>query len=365
MKYLDYLIVFLLISTVGNAQKSKNLSVIAYYTGKDKQIDAYEVEKLTHIIFSFCSLKEGKLNVNSSKDSLSIQHLVSLKAGNPKLKVLLSLGGWGGCESCSTVFSTAEGRALFVKSVAEVNAYFKTDGIDLDWEYPTIAGYPGHLYQEADRANFTALVQGLRSALGPKNELSFAAGGFKTYLDLSVDWNAVMPLVDRVNIMSYDLVNGYSKVTGHHTPLFSVNKEEESTDRAVRYLLKLGIAAEKLVIGAAFYTRVWKEVSPIKNGLYQPGIPTEGVNFNSYEDKFTSEKGWKMYWDRKASANYWYNEKDRLFATGDSVLSVEKKTAYALRKGLGGIMFWELTLDTSKDGLLNAIYRVSGDGSEK
>jgi len=118
--------------------------------------------------------------------------LVSLKARNPKLKVLLSLGGWGGCESCSAVFSTAEGRALFVKSVAEVTTYFKTDGIDLDWEYPSIAGYPGHLYQEADRANFTALIQGLRSALGPKNELSFAAGGFKTYLDLSVDWKTVM-----------------------------------------------------------------------------------------------------------------------------------------------------------------------------
>src|SRR5258705_513156 len=163
-----------------------------------------------------------------------------------------------------------------------VLAYYMGDEKQInDYEFEKlthiIEGFPGHLYQLADRKNFTELIKVLRTTLGNSNELSFAAGGFQKYLDESVEWKLVMPLVDRVNIMSYDLVNGYSKTTGHHTPLFSTNKNEESTDKAVRYLLKLGIPSYKLVIGAAFYTRTWKNVENVNNGLYQPGVHVEGV----------------------------------------------------------------------------------------
>ncbi|PRZ22019.1 glycoside hydrolase family 18 protein [Flavobacterium granuli] len=358
MKYLKLFFFIVVILLCSDVQGQKKLAVIAYYTGDDKKIDDYEVDKLTHIIYSFCHLKEGKLSVDNAQDSLAIKHLVSLKNKNPKLKVMLSLGGWGGCAPCSEAFSTAEGRRVFAESVRETNAYFNCDGIDLDWEYPTIEGHPGHLYQLADKENFTELIIILRKLLGNKNELSFAAGGFQKFLDESIEWKKIMPLVDRVNIMSYDLVNGYSKITGHHTPIFSTNASEESTDRAVDYLLKLGIPARKLVIGAAFYTRVWKEVANVNNGLYQAGIHTSGVNFKDYSTAFTDEKGWKYHWDKKAKAAYWYNEKEQLFATGDDISSVIEKTTYAIQKKLGGIMFWELVLDTNRNGLLEAIYQV-------
>lgn len=355
MKSLRLYVLLFLIPLLSAGQNKENLSVIAYYTGDDKQIDDFEVGKLTHVIFSFCHLKDGKLNVDSVRDSITIKHLVSLKDKNPKLKIMLSLGGWGGCEPCSAVFASAEKRTVFAKSVKEVNDYFNTDGLDLDWEYPTIEGYPGHLYQASDRKNFTELIVLLRKELGSKNELSFAAGGFQKYLDESVEWKKIMPLVNRVNIMSYDLVNGYSKVTGHHTPLFSVNATDESTNRAVEYLLKLRIPAEKLVIGAAFYTRVWKEVANVNNGLYQSGVGTSGVNFKDFETAFTKENGWSYYWDDKTKAPYWYNEKEKLFATGDDIASVKEKTKYAIKKKLGGIMFWELTLDKKTNGMVDAI----------
>jgi len=358
MKNIKFFFFLFIISYCTHAQVNNNMSVIAYFIGNDRLIDEFEVNKLTHIIYSFCHLKDGKLNVDNAKDSITIKHLVSLKAKNPQLKIMLSLGGWGGCATCSDVFSTAEGRETFAKSVKEINTYFNCDGIDLDWEYPTIEGYPGHLYQLADKKNFTELITILRQALGNKNELSFAAGGFQKYLDESVEWEKIMPLVDRVNIMSYDLVNGYSKVTGHHTPLFSTKKDEESTDRAVTYLLNLGISAKKLVIGAAFYTRVWKEVSNINNGLYQSGEATNGVNFKEYNTKFTTANGWKYFWDIKAKAPYWYNEKEKLFATGDDISSVKVKTAYAIKKKLGGIMFWELVLDTHRNGMVDTIYDI-------
>ncbi|CAM2832953.1 chitinase [Flavobacterium succinicans] len=354
-------VLLLLMSFSVLAQKKSQMDVIAYYTGDKEGINQYNVGQLSHIIFSFCHLKDGKLQVDNARDSITIKYLVSLKSKHPKLKVMLSLGGWGGCPDCSEVFSTPKGRAVFAQSVKEVNAYFKTDGLDLDWEYPTIEGFPGHTYQKADKANFTALVQELRKALGPKNELSFAAGGFQTYLDQSVEWKKIMPLLDRVNVMSYDLVNGYSKVTGHHTPLHRTFEGEEATDHAVDYLLNLGIPSAKIVIGAAFYTRVWKQVQSINNGLYQSGIPTSGVNFKKYTTEFTAEKGWKYFWDAKAKAPYWYNATEGLFATGDDLASVKAKTHYARDKKLGGIMFWELVLDEPQNGMLEAIHQAKGN----
>lgn len=358
MKNFKLYFLLLLVPVLATSQSKNNFSVIAYYMGDEKLIESYDVTKLTHIIFSFCHLKEGKLSVDSTKDSLAIKKLVSLKSKNPKLKIMLSLGGWGGCEPCSSVFSTDEGRNVFAKSVKEVNDYFKCDGIDLDWEYPTIEGMPGHLFQPADKTNFTALVFALRKELGKKHELSFAAGGFQKYLDESVEWKKIMPIVDRVNIMSYDLVNGYSKVTGHHTPIFSTNDKEESTNRAVEFLLKLGIPSQKIVIGAAFYTRVWKDVASINHGLYQAGIHIDGVNFINYESTFTKDKGWDYFWDEKAKAAYWYNANEKLFATGDDKVSVKEKTNYVIQNKLGGIMFWELTLDKSHNGLVDVIDSV-------
>lgn len=360
MKRLKLLVLFLLCCFATNtfAQSSKKIDVIAYYTGDDKLINEYDVSKLTHIIFSFCHLKDGKLSVDTPKDSIAIKHLVGLKKTYPKLKVMLSLGGWAGCEPCSEVFSTAQGRNVFAKSVKEVNDYFKTDGLDLDWEYPAIEGLPGHLYQAADKPNFTELVKALRTSLGKKHELSFAAGGFQKFLDESIEWKIVMPLVDRVNIMSYDLVNGYSTVTGHHAPLYGGTPDAQSTDRAVMYLLNLGIPANKLVIGGAFYTRIWKDVANVNNGLYQSGVHIEGVPFKNYATTFTEANGWKHFWDNKAKASYWYNEKEQKFATGDDIPSIKEKTAYAISKKLGGIMFWELPLDTPKNGMVDAIYEL-------
>lgn len=337
------------------AQQVPDFSVIAYYTGDDQKIDQYDVGKLTHIIFSFCHLKDGRLHVDDARDTITIRHLVSLKKKHPTLKVMLSLGGWGGCEHCSTAFSSSEGRALFAQSVKEVNDFFGTDGIDLDWEYPAIEGFPGHPYKPEDRENFTALVSELRNVLGDKHELSFAAGGFQHYLDHAVEWDEVMPMVDRVNIMSYDLVNGYSTVTGHHTPLYSTRPADESTNRAVKYLLGAGVPARKLVIGAAFYTRVWKNVAATDNGRYQAGEHTKGYPFRRYETELGSDKGWAYFYDEAAEAPYWYHATDRLYATGDDRRSVKAKTEYALNKKLGGIMFWELTLDKEREGMVDAI----------
>ncbi len=339
-----------------SAQPKNNFVVAGYYSGNNLlQIDSFAVEKLTHLIFSFCHLKGSRLTVDNANDTAAIQKLVGLKKKYPGLKVLLSLGGWGGCETCSDVFSTKQNRVVFSRSVKELNQFFGTDGIDLDWEYPTIAGFPGHTYQPADKQNFTSLLDELRKTLGHQNEISFAAGGFNHYIDSAVEWEKVMKLADHVNLMTYDLVNGYSTLTGHHTPLYSTAQQVESTDNAVQKLLQLNVPKEKIVIGAAFYGRVWGGVADTNLGLYQQGKFQASIPFKDFASQLSSDSGFVYHWDESAMSPYLYNPRRSLFVTYDDPRSIALKTKYAIEKGLGGIMFWELTSDAYRNGLLDAI----------
>jgi chitinase len=373
LKYFStcYLIAFLLLalSSCQNKKPVQNnnsgqLAVIAYYAGDAQQIDQYNLGEITHVIYSFLHLKGDELAYDSPEDSLGVAHLIASKEKYPNLKVMVSLGGWGGCKTCSEVFSTPEGRKTFARSVKRILDNSGADGIDLDWEYPSIEGFPGHQFLPEDRDNFTALVTTLRHTLGRKAIISFAAGGFAQFLENSIDWKAVMPEVNYVNLMSYDLVNGFSKVTGHHTPLYSNAAQAESTDSAVRYMEKAGVPSNKIVIGAAFYARVWKGVKDVDNGLYQAGIFKQGVGYNRFDSILSPQQGFKAYWDSVAQAPYMYNAKDSLFATYDDPRSVALKTKYAYDHHLGGIMFWQLANDKKKDGLLDAIYKAK-EAAEK
>lgn len=345
---------FLLTSMI-TPKKKKDFAVIAYYAGNGQNLDQYDWDKITHVIYSFCHLRGQELAVDNAKDSITIRNLVALKKQHKQLKVMLSLGGWGGCKTCSPVFATEEGRQVFARSVKQLAKTYKTDGLDLDWEYPGIEGVPGHPFMAEDKQHFTLLVKALRKQMGKKQILSFAAGGFDKYFDHSIEWDQVMPVVDYVNLMSYDLVGGYSKVTGHHTPLYSNDDQASSGDHGVQYLLKLGVPAEKIIIGAAFYGRSWSGVKNENKGLYQSGTFKSFIPHHRFEEVLTEEKGFVFYRDPVSKAPYAYSAELQEFATFDDPTSIKLKTEYAAEQGLGGIMFWQLT-DDRKDGyLLEAI----------
>ncbi|OLY93451.1 chitinase [Cnuella takakiae] len=354
MRSISLLFSLLLFTLQGMAQQASKVRpfVISYYSGTAERLDSFDVRQMTHLIYCFGHVQGNRFHLSSRKDTLLIQKMVSLKKKNTQLKVLLSLGGWGGCAPCSDVFGTDAGRKAFARSVKEMNSYLKTDGIDLDWEYPAIEGYPGHTFKPEDRNNFTELVKDLRRELGANATITFAAGGFQKFLDESVDWQAVMPLVSFVNMMTYDLVSGFSTVTGHHTPLYSTTENKESADHAIQYLLGKGVPASKIVLGAAFYARVWENVADVNNGLYQSGKFKAFVPYRTFGKELA---GYTTYWDSTAKAPYAYNRDQKLYATFDDKRSIALKTRYVQEHNLGGIMYWELGLDEYRNGLLQTI----------
>jgi chitinase len=312
--------------------------------------------------------------------------MVSLKKVNPNLKVIVSLGGGRGCKTCSEAFSTEAGRIDFAKSMTEFHQYFGTDGLDLDWEFPTVEHFVGQLYSPADKKNFTALVAAIRK-YNPGKELSFAAGAHAGIFEEVVEWKKVMQMMDYVNIMTYDIgsyqnrpdlpqyrhlaLGEDAKITYHHTALYSTKDklhavpgryaqfktpgQERSVDWCVKYLLKLGIPAEKIIVGAAFYGRAYENVEPLNDGLYMTGTYKGGVNFKNFETALSPDSGWVYHWDEVAMAPWAYNAKKREFVTFDDKKSIELKTKYVIDNKLGGIMFWQLGSDSYREGLLDVI----------
>lgn len=339
-----------------SAKAQKPYKIIAYYTGNGEAIKQWPVEKLTHIIFSFLKIQNDTLTFRDQNQATSLKQLVALKKNYPTLKIMVAIGGWGGCAPCSDLFASDSHRKMFAKTTVALFKQYGIDGLDLDWEYPAIEGYPGHRFTAADKNNFTELIKALRQEMGNNYLLSFAAGGFVKYLEESVNWKSIIPLVDFVNLMTYDLVGGYSKVTGHHTPLHGNIPGQESTSKCVNWLLRKNLPAGKLIIGAAMYARVWEHLPVTKHPLYQFGDFKRGVAYADFETYFSDSSGYKYYWDRNAMAPYQYNEQQHLFATFDDNRSIKEKTKFIRRKKLGGIMFWELGKDKKENGLLDVMY---------
>ena len=111
-----------------------------------------------------------------------------------------------------------------------------------------------------------------------------------------------------------------------------------------------------MVIGAAFYGRLFEGVDSVDNGLNRAAKFKNFITYLKLLTQFNTSNGFKTFWDDEAKAPYAYSSSKKIFATFDNERSVELKTSYAIEKGLNGIMFWELSQDRKKGGFVDAIW---------
>lgn len=395
-RYLAFLLIFTWSCTQSSTDQSKELSkaetsspvIMAYYVAeRDYDPEKIPVEKLTHIIYSFTNVVDGEMKFRRPEVAgPKLKALVEQKERNPDLKVMIACGGWG-ADGFSDMALTAESRAKFIKSAHDFIEQYGLDGMDMDWEYPGISG-AGTMARPEDTKNFTAVMKGLREMLDTFDShkvLTFASAGWKRYYDF-IEMAEVMKYADYTNVMTYDQVSGVSIYTGHHTPLGdvkitdvegtpfhdhldslyrdgdSLDPDPRSVQKIVDFLIKEGVDPKQIVIGAAFYGRVWKGVPSVNNGLYQlsGGLHQGWKAYRQIRDEYEPNPKFQRYWDDQAKAPYMYNSSDSLFVSYDDTVSVALKTSYAMEKGIGGIMFWELGNDTKEGGsLLDAIYKAA------
>ena len=309
--------------------------VVAYVTSWSSQIP--DPQYMTHINYAFG-------HVTSSFDGVRIdgegrfRQMVALKEKNPALKVLLSVGGWGS-GGFSEMASTAERRDAFARSCRKMLDDYGADGIDIDWEYPGSSA-AGISSSTRDRENYTELMKAIRIAIGSGKLLTLASASDAGY----IDFKAILPYVDFVNIMAYDMASAPQ----HNAPLYREKDGKKSPvagwctcDEAVNAHLKAGIPAEKLVLGMPFYGH---------------GNDTYG-SFVYYCD-IKGPKGTDTEkWDEVGQVPYYADASGKLTLGFDNVRSIEAKCQYVLDKGLRGGMYWEYCYDNSSLDLTKAVAR--------
>ena len=354
------------------------LSVVALPAGAESRIVAYvpggsvpaviHPEKLTHVDYAFAHIVAGRAVLDMPGAPADLARLRDLKKTNPRLKVLVSVGGWS-ADGFSDAALTESSRQVFADSVVEVLRQYDLDGVDVDWEYPGQGKDAGIKYREEDKGNFTLLLKSLRGALdaagpaakhtGADHYLLTIAAADREYFD-HVEMSRLQVYVDWINEMAYDFFNSLTPTTGHHAGLYR-SKFGAATDRtadaAVKQYLAAGVPSDKIVLGVPFYGRAFAGVTAKNHGIDQPYERfLDFYPYNVLVEKFVGKQGYVRYWDATADVPYLWNAKLRNFISYEDPQSLALKVCYAREKHLGGMMFWELSLDRN-GGLLDVIAR--------
>jgi chitinase len=328
-------------------------------------LPASQVRDLDTIIFAFAGIHDGRVTLTDT-GARRLDSLVALKKTNPRLRIELSVGGWG-AGGFSEAAGTTGGRQLFAASATQLVAQHHLDGLDVDWEFPgSDAG--GITAGPNDRENFTLLLAAVRSSLnaaaaadGHAYSLSIAAGlgNDLRYVDIA----AINRYLDSINVMTYDMCNKEPPgvhVTCHHSGLAAGPAAPAYIDtvaRGVWQFISAGVPPEKLVVGAAFYGHAYGDVAPKDDGLYQPyakALALGELSWPRVKADFMDTRGFVRHWDPNAQAAWSWNPATHTFVTYDDPRSMAAKAAFVKANHLGGIMFWQLGDDPSGE-LLHAI----------
>jgi chitinase len=336
-------------------------AVVAYVFARNGVLPSVEIDaaKLTRVNYAFANLQGGRMVPGYPSDGDNLAALLALKQENPALSVLVSVGGWLWSDKFSDMALTKESRSLFIDSAVEFLDHNHLDGLDLDWEYPGMAG-AGHTFRPEDKQNYTLLLKELRkrfnreeTRLHRKLFLTIATGASSQFL-AHTEMKKVQKYVDTVNLMAYDYYEPTAdRITGHHAPLFTnpADPKHISADQSVVQYEQAGVPAAKLVLGVPFYGHPWGEVPDQNHGLFQPGKPLSNA-YVEYRDVSEDmlNNGFIRYWDPVASVPYLYNPEKHIFVSYEDSESLRLKCNYIVDHKLAGIMFWEYSSDSA--GLL-------------
>ncbi|MBR5051713.1 MAG: hypothetical protein IKW91_00635 [Bacteroidaceae bacterium] len=283
---------------------------------------------MTHLNYAFGHVNEQFNGVRIDNEQ-RLRELVSLKQKQPKLRVMLSIGGWGSGRFSEMAADEAN-RKAFCADCRRVCNEFGLDGIDIDWEYPTQTS-AGISASPNDTENFTLLMRELRQALGKKLLLTFASIGTAQF----VDYKSCIQYLDFVNVMAYDM-GGAPK---HHAALYRSKKHVfwNCASECVVAHRKAGVPADKIVLGMPFYGR---------------GKENEYMKYRDLGKQTLKKK-----WDDIAKAPYLADEKGELAIGYEDPRSIATKCAYIKEQGLRGAMYWEYADDNEQGDLQRAVWQ--------
>ena len=353
-------------------------------------VDALHGDSVTHVIYAFlhvcgpgqlpedapkCAGKGDYQLATSAIDDSFDAAFARLKTRAPHVKVLASVGGWGGSDPFFHIADDAAPRAAFARSAADfLRAHPAFDGIDIDWEHPTNNGAANgvQLGSPADGQGYADLMAALRSALdtltaenGRKYIVTAAINTDHAIVD-KVNYRRAAQSLDLIFMMTYDFYGGWTKTAGNHAaPRASSDTAQDGLDVAVKTMTGAGVPAGKLVAGVAMYGRGFTGVAPARgqpfSGAAHTGTYPAPEGASDYKELATryidrngrGRHGYEVVYDPQTQAWNLYNARSHLFMGYDDPRAVIAKGAFAREVGLAGVFAWELSQDNGD--ILNAM----------
>ncbi|KAH8372051.1 hypothetical protein KR093_009815, partial [Drosophila rubida] len=327
----------------------------------------------THLVYAFMGIKESGelriidpyLDLEDNGGQGNIKKFNALKLKNPTLKTLVAVGGWNeGSKPFSIVASDPQKRAIFIEQITQFLQHHGFDGLDLDWEYP---GQRHSLPNNNDRANYITFLKELKEALQPFGYLlSAAVGSAEFSAAQSYDIPAIVPYLDLINVMAYDLHGPWDAKLGINAPLYAgandktPREQQLNVDAVVQYWLAAGAPSQKLVLGMPFYGRTFTLATADD---HQPGAAHIGrgmagrysrepgvLGYNELCELLKQEN-WTQEWQAEQQVPFAY--RDRQWVGYENEQSLQLKAQYAVNKQLAGIMIWSLESDDFRGGCGN------------
>ena len=339
--------------------------VLAYFTEYNESLP--EPTLITHLNYAHGrfgnpSTGDGGIVITESSKA-PISKVVALKSQNPKLKVMLMIGGWGGhADGFSMMARDASKRTAFCKSVKSLLEKHKLDGVDIDWEYPTQSADNETGCDPSDTRNFNLVLQELRATLGTSKIISFASSSSAKY----VDWPTAMKYLDYVNVMTYDMG---AAPNGHNSPLHkSARFNQRSWDESIEAHVKGGVPKNRQVMGIPFYGKAQKPpkegtaeyTTYLANKIFEYSVKyyeiPDILNNGIYRKKPLA-RAVSRQWEPTSMVPFLVDATGLNVLSYDDPESVAAKGQYVVAGGLLGAMFWEYRYDTEDHALLKALVK--------
>jgi chitinase len=366
-----------------------------YYHSSGMPVPEIPVNRLTDVIYAFANINSaGECYMpDAPAAAADFAALGALKRSHPWLRTEISIGGWG-AGGFSDAALTKQSRARFVDSCMKL--FFGTyrgdfDGIDLDWEFPVYGGPPNLTSRPADRRDFTLLARALRRALNAESgrmhehlllTAALPAGRLQSAGPYdpakSYQLAKVGHVLDWINLMTYDLEDGYSTISDFDSPMRPVPadptpeiiKRWNTVSTAVDYYEMKGVPADKIVLGEPYFSLAMHVASAAHYGLYQKVTSFTGApSWTQIETSLLKDPAWTYHWSPIAQVPWLFDASTKTFVTYDDPASLRIKSQFARARGLRGVFTWAIDQDDAQHSLVDAMsgpfLQAAGLGTER
>lgn len=167
--------------------------------------------------------------------------------------------------------------------------------------------------------------------------LTIAGAVSSSYLD-RIELTRILPLVDYIFLMSYDMHGPWDTFADFNAPLYtpsgSTPHYQNSVNDAIHLYLRRGASASKLVLGMPFYGYKYQGVSKEGNGLYSRFSSASSLGYAQLVKGYIDKAGYSRFEHKETGVPYLYG--NNTFISYDDPASIAAKVRLGPPEGAGG-----------------------------